>query len=63
MPAKPGPLVLTPIKDLEDEHLLNEFEGLARWAGDDFAVHQITQKMIRRASQARKEILRRMKTE
>ena len=51
---------LTPIKDLANEHLLNEFEDLARWAGDDFAVDQIPPKMQRRAAQARKEILRRM---
>ena len=60
MPAKPGPLVLTPIKHLEDEHLLNEFAGLERWSGDDFAVDPVPPKMLRRKEQARKEIIRRM---
>jgi ribosome biogenesis SPOUT family RNA methylase Rps3 len=50
----------TPVRQLQNEHLLNEFEGLARWAGDDFAVNPITPNANRRLAAAKNEILRRM---
>ena len=53
-------LRLTPIKELSDEHLLNEFAGIERWAGDDFAVDPVPKSQLRRGRQARDEILRRM---
>ncbi len=51
---------LTPVKELNDECLIDEFSALSKWAGDDFSVNEITPKFIRRAEAARKEILRRM---
>jgi hypothetical protein len=50
----------TPVRKLENEHLLNEFESLASWAYDDFAVNPITPNMARRLGAARQEILRRL---
>lgn len=50
----------TPVRKLQDEHLLNEFEGLARWEGDDFAINPITPNAQRRMVAAKNEILRRM---
>jgi ribosome biogenesis SPOUT family RNA methylase Rps3 len=51
---------LTPARKLQDEHLLNEFEGLVRWEGDSFAIDQITPNARRRLAAAKNEILRRM---
>jgi hypothetical protein len=50
-----------PVCKLTNESLLDEYASLERWAGDDFAVDQITAKECRRKGKLRKEILRRMK--
>lgn len=57
MPAKPGPMKLPAVRDLPDDCLVNEFEGIAQMSGGDLA---LTPRYKIRLDAARKELLRRM---
>ena len=49
-----------PVKKMTNEELLQDLISIQRWAGDDFAIHQIPASESRRGYKIEAEILARM---